>query len=340
MDPLGTSDVALLVGMVKTGGRSGKWWAMKARAIIALATFTDGTWFGAPDVELLTGIPAPLARRILLELEQQHVIDRDGGHVARPQVFWCEVNPDWRRWEVEWSMSAREIETRLAYAGAKRAVQPLDRLFARPAGARFHRVRALLSARAFDRERALWTLQSARQQGAQRDPLARATGARKWPSHRQEVSLLAEADEHTSSSLDRAQEEEGKSHQQWGRVRATYARRVGDPALWGEPAARLARLVAAYGPDRVLEGIERAPEGLGRRLLGEELERMLALAPDEAEAELATVTPLVDDATRRARVHNLEQMVATWRADGAEPPEELLAELARWQYGAEVGEEA
>jgi hypothetical protein len=338
MEPLGLPDIALLVGMVKTGRRSGKWWAMKARTILALATYVDGEWFNAPDVARLTGIEPPLARRILLELEQQHVLDRDGGPAARPQVFWCQVNPDWQRWEVEWSMSRREIEAVLAFNRATRARQPLDRLFARPAGARFWRVREQLSARAFEREKALWTIKSAREQGAQRDVDARARGARKGLTRRQEVSLLrSDAAAESSSSPVDPQEQEGLSHPRWGMVSAVFVRRAeGAKGLWGTPKAHVARLLAEHGPERLLAVIDQAPDGFGPKLLAEELDRALRLDPDEPLPDIIPgVTPLSD-----AGREHLEQLVATYRADGGEAPEELLSELARWQDGVEDVEEA
>lgn len=340
MDPLSLSEVALLVGLVNGGGRSGRWWSQKARAILALATYLDGEWWNGPDVERLTGIPAAHARRLLLDLERQKVITRDGGHATRSKVFWCQVNPEWRSWEVEWSMPARDVELRLAFAREMWARQPLERLFSRPAGARSHRVIALLSARAFDRERAMFKAGIARGARAITEHGSRAVGARSRGRRSEEVSLLQRAATEISSydPAAKAAEEEGRQAPGWAKVRWAYCQHVGKRAVWGKPEAALARLVAAHGPDRVLEAIDQAPDELGVGLLVDELIRVLALGPDDVE-QLATVTPLPHPEELAERRRQLEQMVATYEAEGAPAPLSVVEELARWQDDVEQLEE-
>src|SRR3546814_4925415 len=123
--PLSLPDVVQLMALVEPGGKSGCAWGTKSRMILALATYVDGGWFNAPDAARLTGISEGRARRLLAELADQRVIVRDGGHEAgRQKVFWCEVNPEWRRWEVAWSMPLRDVETRLAFNRSDRERQP------------------------------------------------------------------------------------------------------------------------------------------------------------------------------------------------------------------------
>lgn len=333
--PLSLPDVVLLVGLIDPGGRSGRAWSTKARIILALATYVDGEWFNAPDVERLTGVRRNRARELLNELEAQRVITRAGVAGERSKVFWCDVNPDWRRWEVEWSMELRDVELRLAYHRETRVRQPVDRLFSRRLAPRLHSVIAVLRHRDNERQSARPGPFSRYLGTAISEPVSRLQAPRKRGVRAKEVALLAAEDGHVPSSLEveaAAQEEEGKQHPGWHGVRRAYCAKVGVRVIYGAPAAALARAVATHGDQAVLAAIAAAPDELGVGLLADHLGELLEAGP--LDDELATVSSIEHEARRRAQVANLEQLVATYRADGADPPEELLRELTRWQDGA------
>jgi hypothetical protein len=327
MDTLTTPEVAVLVGMIDTGGRSGRWWAQKARVIVALSTLEDGDWWNGPDVERLTGIPAAHARRLLLDLARQRVILRDGGGLEHEKLFWCEVNPDWRRWEVEWAFPLRDVEMRLEFARASWGRHPVDRLFARPAGARFHLRFAQLLARANARE--IGSNGRFARNVARAQPItdSRAWRARKRAELAQGGLSLDVGDARGASSSVAPQEEEGMQHPAWRAVRHAYARAAGINTLYpkAKPTKALAALLAEHGPEPILEAIAQAPEGLGVATLVE------WVGDRCEEPELATVTPLVDPAEVALKRRRLEQMIATYRENGDEPPESLVSALAAWQ---------
>jgi hypothetical protein len=339
MTPLTLPDVALLVGMIQPGGRSGRAWAYKSRIILALASFVDGDWFNAPDVERLTGIRRNFARELLGELEAQKVITRDGGPAgSSARVFWCELNADWRQWQVEWAFEQREVETRLAWTTAHRARSPLDRLFSRRVAPRFVSVIAVLGRRDNARMIEGFAPESRWHSTAISDHVSRRQAPRKTRDRSKEVSLLARADEEISS-LDIAaqrQKEEGEAHPRWGMVRATYARKAGVRVVYGGPAAALARLLAEHGHEALMVAIDQAPDELGVKLLVDELAHVLTHGPVPDLEPLPEPVPINAEAKRA----NLEQLVATYQQDGGEAPEELLAELARWQTERVPAQEA
>lgn len=333
--PLALPDVVLLVGLIDPGGRSGRAWATKARIILALATYVDGEWFNAPDVERLTGIRRNRARELLNELEAQRVITRAGVAGDRSKVFWCDVNADWRRWEVEWSMELRDVELRLAFHRETRARQPIDRLFSRRLAPRLHSVIAVLRHRDNERQSGRPGPFSRYLGTAISEPGSRSLPPRKRGDRAKEVALLTGGSMQMTSSLidpaTAAQEEEGRQHPGWHKVRAAYCAKVGVRVIYGTPAATLARLLALHGDDALLGAITAAPDELGVGMLAEHLPELLAQGP--LDDELATVSSIEHEARRRSRVAHLEQLVATYRAEGAEPPEELLLELTQWQDG-------
>lgn len=337
MNPLEPADAAVLLSLVNPGGRSGLAWATKVRIIMPVAHVEGGDWWNAPDVAVATGVPVGTARRLLAELERQRVITRDG--VDGGKVFWVELDADWRRWEVEWSMPLRDVELRLEYARSRRSRSGLDRLLSRTLGARSHSVIARLCVRDNARLVAQNGRVIAHPGRAITRPGSRALGARKIGGLAKERSLLeAESDTGTSSSLVDRKEEEGKQHPKWGLVRSVYARTVGASAVYGTPATKLAVLLATYGPDRLLAAIGAAPEGPGVALLVDELETMLQQTPED-EAVLASVTPLVETDHSEERVAHLRRLVATYEEQGAEPPEGLVNELARCHDEVTVIEE-
>jgi hypothetical protein len=282
-EPLALPDVVLLVGLVNPGGRSRWAWGTKARIILALATYVDGEWFNAPDVERLTGVPRNHARELLAELEEQRVITRAGVAAdGRSKVFWCEVNPDWRRWEVEWSMEPRDIELRLAFHREVRVRQPIDRLFSRRLAPRLHSVIAVLRHRDNERQTGLPGPFSRYLGTAISEPGSRSLAPRKRGVRAKEVALLQPEDAPTPSSLEleaAAQEEEGRQHPGWAKVRHAYCSKVGVRVVYGAPATALAVLVGRHGDQAVLAAIDQAPDELGVQLLAQHLEELITLGP-------------------------------------------------------------
>lgn len=339
MNPLEAHEVAALLAMVRPGGRSGDNWPAKSRALLALCTYRDGDWLNAPDVEHWTGIPTSYARRLLVELERQRVIVRDGGHGPRAKVHWVEVQPDWRRWDVEWSVTLRDVEARMTHHRDRWVRPPLGRLFSRPIAARFHRVIALLERRDYARQNTRNGGFSRLPSGANREPESRLHRGAKNGSPAKESSLLGGVTESSSPDVGFAQEVAGgRSDERWQPVRHAYMAAVGAQWLNGAPDELLAALVGRHGAEPVLEAIRRAPEGLGVKWLVDHLAGELA-RPVPTVAELEAVTA-VDTTEIANRVFHLERMIATYESDGGEAPIELRDELTRWQNELAMHREA
>lgn len=332
--PLSLPDVALLVAMVNPGGRSGRAWPTKARLILALATYPDGGWWNAPDAERLTGVPRNFARELLAELEAQRVIVRRGrdGH-ERSKVFWCELNPDWRRWVVEWALEERDVELRLGWNQTDRVRHPLERLFSRRIAPRYASVIAVLGHRDSERQRADLAPFSRYLGTANPDAPSRSLPPRFRRGGSPGGVLTGHGDEEISSSEaagSAVQEEEGRSHTGWPAVHRAYATKAGVRFLYrnSAPERALAALVAVHGDGPVLDAIGRAPDELGVRLLVDHLPELLAGEPTEV--------PMLTAVDSAARVSHLERMIATYRAEGVAPPKDLLDELAQWQTGPDA----
>lgn len=99
--------------------------------------------------------------------------------------------------------------------------------------------------------------------------------------------------------------------------------------LAGQPLRELARLVHQHGAEAVRATIDQAGDQALSPLRMVELVGNLLLLEELGDEGPALVVPDAVDA-RRAVAH-LEQLVATYEANGAEAPSSIVSELARWQ---------
>lgn len=107
----------------------------------------------------------------------------------------------------------------------------------------------------------------------------------------------------------------------------------------GAVLEQLVALCERHGPDQVHEAAQRCPAVAPHQVKGliEDLAVEAAAGPDdEGEHSALEVVP-PDPVTRIERRRSLAQLVATYEAEGAEVPEDLLSELQACQNGSTPG---
>jgi hypothetical protein len=142
------------------------------------------------------------------------------------------------------------------------------------------------------------------------------------------TNCLGEADASLSRS---SRERAGEAAQQ---LQQAIEARTGAPC-YGRLLARIDRLAATHDLAAMLAAVAAAPPGLLPPGIVERCERAAAGTLHPA----AGGPPVVNQSLLRARAAQLERRLATYAAERADPPEQLLADLAECQTQIDVLEE-
>jgi hypothetical protein len=343
IQPISPADVSALLSMIEPS------WASRVPVVQAIASIEGGDWWSAPDVADLTGRTPGRARQQLAELAEARVILRDGGTGGRK--FWCEVNPDWRRWDVPWRHPVRVVRQKLADIRERRSASALQRFIASPKHSRYAELTASLGTRDTAQkeaaEIALSRVLRARDNAIRPTPhrerrgsrsggaVSRAHGTRDKSAPAQEEEYYSRGPERATDTpppTDPPRAPTAADLKDFALARnAVYARSISGPRgkfLSGGPAEQLKVLIIYSGIDAVLVGIEKVEAGIHQ--------------PPRFVEHLADVVlgggqelPLTVETAGQARLSLLEdlkrvqQMVGEYRLVEVEPPDDLLAEEAQ-----------
>lgn len=346
-EPISTADVSALLSMIEPS------WAANAPVVQAIAAIEGGDWWTAPDVADLTGRTPGWCRKLLAKLSEARVVLRRGSG-PNGKRFWCEVNPEWQRWQVPWRHPLRVVRQKLADIRERRSIPALQRFIASPMHSRSAEINALLCSRDNAQkealEAALSRLHGSRDNASGPKPIATPRSRDRGAGYRDSMGVAINPPPASSSSTYSSRSTEPSTTQapegppedqapdvdrgELARARtAVLARCLGPngrrPYLAPKLATQLQRLLAHAGVDEVLAGVEKIETGIHQPYGFLEHLVDVVLAGDQLTLVDVAEDPAVARLRLETKLASVRQQIANYRAIEAEVPDDLLEEEER-----------
>lgn len=311
-----------------------RWGSGRAQVFAFVAAHEDWCEVSTQALERLLGLSRGWAQRTMRSMVERQVLELVPGAGTRPNAY--RVQPDITAWvQVPWLIDPELVAHRVRafHEEQGRAASNSETpVVARSMGARL----GVVVARSYSARRTRVVARSrtarlehvdesyprgprgARQAGASRAPQDRATsnGA---PKEGVPSSL---GDEDRSSLRPRRIEDLDPTE---ARAVRRIQHRAGGAWMRGAVLDRALEMVQRWGPDQIVAAVDRLPTVSPHQVKGllDDLALEVAAGPDD----LGNVTePTAAELERRRE--SLRSLVATYEAEGGEPPTELLNELA------------